>query len=80
MVQNVTRDGVSNEANASPPALQFHHRRSPQRIPHWIEDVEPRSHGLETRSAPHRWMSQPDAGTPEVGRHTTPYRRRRKRH
>jgi hypothetical protein len=79
MVQNVTRDGVSNESNASPPALHLHRRRSPQRIPNWIEDVEPRSHGLETRSAPHSWMSQPDAGTPEVGRHTTPYRCRRQK-
>jgi hypothetical protein len=74
-LQNVTRDGVSNGSNASPPALHLHCRRSPQRFPYWIVGVEPRSHGLETRSAPHRWKSQPDAGTPEVGHHTTPYRR-----
>jgi hypothetical protein len=47
MVQNVTRDGVSNGSNASPPALHLHRRCSPQRFPHWIVDVEPRSHGLE---------------------------------
>jgi hypothetical protein len=46
-LQNVTRDGVSHGSHASPPALHLHRRRSPQRFSHWIEDVEPRSHGLE---------------------------------